>query len=160
MAHPAGESRGDAVQLDFDRRLLEFLGSKITSDAGLLAYRELDEALGLTTTAGAALSDLRRGRNTRHMASMLSRVAHGSARPSQMRGERQRRAKNSRARALKRSPAAKRPIARWASPGLGSNREGKFGPTNAMRVSTATIWAISPKVGAAPLFPGVAIDRT
>lgn len=74
MAHPAGEARGDPVQLDFDRRLkLEFHGSTITSDAGLLAYRELDEALGLTTAAGMALSDLRRGRNTRHVLTGLLR---------------------------------------------------------------------------------------
>jgi hypothetical protein len=74
MSHPAAESVEDPVQLRFDRRLeLEFHGSNITSDAGLLAYRELDEAPGLTTTAGAALSDLRRGRNRRHVLTGLLR---------------------------------------------------------------------------------------
>ena len=72
--HPAGDSRKPHLRVDFNRRLkLEFHGSKITSDAGLLAYRELDEVLRLTELGGAALSDLRRGKNTRHLLTSLLR---------------------------------------------------------------------------------------
>jgi hypothetical protein len=65
--HPAGESRKPSLRVDFDRRLkLEFNGSKITSDGGFLAYRELDDALGLTLVAGKVFHDSRSGKNGWH----------------------------------------------------------------------------------------------
>ncbi len=72
--HPAGASEKPHLRVDFDRRLkLEFHGSTITSDAGLLAYRELDEVFGLTDLGGTVLSDSRRGKNTRHLLTGLLR---------------------------------------------------------------------------------------
>jgi Transposase DDE domain group 1 len=67
MAHPAGETNDRVLRLDFDRRvMLQFCGSVVTSDAGLLPYRELDDVLGLTVIAGDSLADARTGRNGRH----------------------------------------------------------------------------------------------
>src|SRR3954469_1723386 len=47
-----GDRQTELLRPHFDRRLrLEFHGANVTSDAGLLAYRELDGALQLTATA-------------------------------------------------------------------------------------------------------------
>ena len=79
MAYPMGEADKSAVRLDFDRRLmLQFRGSTITSDAGLLAYRELDDALSLTDTGADTLADARTGKNGRHrLAGLLRQSVFG-----------------------------------------------------------------------------------
>ena len=75
MADATGETK-EPLRVAFDRRLkLEFHGSRITSDGGLLAYRELDDALGLTATAASTLAEGRRGRNIRHRLLGLLRQA-------------------------------------------------------------------------------------
>ena len=62
-----GEKTQNALKLHFDRRLrLEFHGARITSDAGLLACRELDDALRLTEMAPTYLRETRGGRNVQH----------------------------------------------------------------------------------------------
>jgi hypothetical protein len=74
MTNPAGESNDGALRLDFDRRvMLQFRGSVVTSDAGLLAYRELDDVLGLSALASNVLADPRTGRNGRHALAGLFR---------------------------------------------------------------------------------------
>jgi hypothetical protein len=76
MSNPSGESNDGGLRLDFDRRvMLQFRGSVVTSDAGLLAYRELDDALGSTEAAGEVLADARTGKNGRHALVGLLRQA-------------------------------------------------------------------------------------
>ena len=76
MEYATGEAKELPLRLTFDRRIkLEFHGARITSDGGLLAYRELDDALGLTEIATTRLLDGRRGKNTRHELGGLFRQA-------------------------------------------------------------------------------------
>jgi len=79
MADPMGEAKPEPLRVDFDRRIkLEFHGARITSDGGLLAYGELDDAVGLMDMAAAALSDGRRGKNTQHrLAGLLRQSVFG-----------------------------------------------------------------------------------
>ncbi len=79
MGDPTGEAGKGALRLDFDRRLmLQFRGSVITADAGLLAYRELDDTLRLTDTGAETLADARSGKNARHrLAGLLRQSVFG-----------------------------------------------------------------------------------
>jgi hypothetical protein len=53
MDDATGEGDGTGLRVAFDRRLkLEFHGATVTSGAGLLAFPELDDALGATGIAG------------------------------------------------------------------------------------------------------------
>ena len=62
-----GDCQNRDLRVGFNRLLkLKFLGSQVTTDAGLLAYRELDEALGLTALSADTLQDSRLGRNKQH----------------------------------------------------------------------------------------------
>jgi hypothetical protein len=73
MGDQTGEADNAALRLDFDRRLLlQFRGSTSTSDAGLLAYREL------TDTGADELADARTGENGHHrLAGLLRQSVFG-----------------------------------------------------------------------------------
>jgi Transposase DDE domain group 1 len=74
VRYATGEARELPLRPTFDRRIkLEFHGARITSDGGLLAYRELEDILGLVETAITKLLDGRRGKNVRHQLGGLFR---------------------------------------------------------------------------------------
>src|SRR4029453_6134606 len=67
MDGAAGEEGNAVLRVTFDPRLkLEFHRPKVTPDAGLLPFRDLDDALGRTDLAGEVLADTRTGQNSRH----------------------------------------------------------------------------------------------
>ncbi|UCG16165.1 MAG: transposase [Phycisphaerales bacterium] len=74
-----GDRQKQAFRVQFDDKLkFEFHGAKITSNAGLLAFRELDGAFRLTERRSTELSDCRQGKNTRHtMLAMLRQATFG-----------------------------------------------------------------------------------
>jgi hypothetical protein len=74
---PAGAGKKEALRVVFDSRLkLEFHDSKVMSDAGLLAYRDVDTALGLTDLGDELLNDSRTGKNTQHLMMALMRQSN------------------------------------------------------------------------------------
>ena len=79
MADATGEAKEPPLRVAFDRRIkLEFHGARITSDGGLLAYRELDDVFGLTAMGASALGEGRRGRNIRHhLPGLLRQAVYG-----------------------------------------------------------------------------------
>ena len=62
-----GDGEKTSLKLNFAPTVrLEFRGATITSDAGILACRELDDALGLTDSAADYLKESRTGKNILH----------------------------------------------------------------------------------------------
>ena len=59
-----GEKQNQPFQLSFNASLkVDFQGSRVTSDGGLILVRELDERLGFGELINQHLSDARRGKN-------------------------------------------------------------------------------------------------
>jgi hypothetical protein len=60
-----GERQNEPFQLSFNTSLkVDFQGSRVTADGGLILVRELDEQLRFGDLVAEHLSDARRGKNT------------------------------------------------------------------------------------------------
>ena len=63
--NPMGETCKDTLRLDFDSKLkLEFHGTKVTSDEGMVAHREINDALALISVVDLEFHGIRTGENT------------------------------------------------------------------------------------------------
>jgi Transposase DDE domain group 1 len=145
MADPTGEADKSALRLDFDRRLLlQFRGSAITSDAGLLAYRELDDTLRLTDMGANTLADARTGKNGRHrLTGLLRQSVFGRLAGYEDVNDAER---------LRRDPAMRWVVGDWAITGsaASASQMGRF----------ETKWLSRPEnLGALTDLPGQWIDK-
>ena len=69
-----GEAGKEALRVGFEGTIkLEFHGAKVSSDAGLFPYRDIDQAAQLTETGAAELFDFRSGTNIQHSTIALLR---------------------------------------------------------------------------------------
>jgi len=73
------EKQNQPFQLSFNASLkIDFRGSRVTSDGGLVLVRELDERLGFSQLIEQHLSDPRRGKNTQlPLADLLRQSVYG-----------------------------------------------------------------------------------
>jgi Transposase DDE domain group 1 len=72
--HQVGDKENKPFQLSFNGFLkVDFQGSRVTSDGGLLLVRELDERLGFGKLLDAHLSDPRQGANKKFLFADLVR---------------------------------------------------------------------------------------
>src|SRR5215218_6065468 len=139
MANAMGEAKEPPLRVAFDRRLkLEFHGARITSDAGLLAYRELDDALGLTATAATALAEGRRGKNIRHrLLGLLRQAVYGRLAGYEDVNDAARLARDPAMRAIAGRRTAS--SSTWTAPRARRSGSRKARPTTATSAAPATI---------------------
>ena len=65
--NPLGESNKDEYRVNFSSNIkVCFQGTQLSSNGGLLLYRDLDESLGMTEKIAKHLIDHRTGKNIRH----------------------------------------------------------------------------------------------